>query len=371
MAVDYETDCVVAGAGAIGLAVARELAQSGRDVLIVEAEEAFGRGVSSRSSEVVHAGMYYTPGSLRARFCVEGKWLLYDFMNRHNIAHSRCGKLIVACEPDEVATLEAIMAKGAANGVDDLQLLDARQARALEPELQCVSAILSPSTGMMDSAGIMLALLGEAENAGATLATRSPVAGGRVGGRQIEIDIAGAEPMTIGCNQFVNCTSLNAPQLAARLEGLDEGHIPTAYYGKGSYFAIAGKVPFKRLIYPCPVVGGLGVHLTIDIGGQARFGPDVEWVDEPDYQVDPARADDFYALVRRYWPALPDDALQPSYAGVRPKIVPPGNAIQDFRIDGPEVHGVPGLVNLFGIESPGLTSCLAISRHVANMVNCT
>ncbi|NNJ75379.1 MAG: NAD(P)/FAD-dependent oxidoreductase [Anderseniella sp.] len=370
MAVDYEIDCVVAGAGAIGLAVARELAQSGREVLIVEADEAFGRGVSSRSSEVIHAGMYYTPGSLRAQLCVEGKWLLYDFMKKHNVSHSNCGKLIVACEPDEVATLEAIISKGAANGVNDLELLDESQARALEPELKCVAAILSPSTGMMDSAGVMLALLGEAENAGATLATRSPVAGGRVGGRQIEIDIGGAEPMTVGCNLFVNSTSLNAPQVASSLEGLDGVHVPTAYYGKGSYFSIAGKVPFSRLIYPCPVVGGLGVHLTIDVGGQARFGPDVEWVDEPNYNVDPARGDEFYAMVRRYWPALPDGALQPSYAGVRPKIVPPGNQIQDFRIDGPEAHGVPGLINLFGMESPGLTSSLAIGRYVVNLANC-
>lgn len=370
MAVDYEIDCVVAGAGAVGLAVARELARSGREVLIVEAGEAFGRGVSSRSSEVVHAGMYYKPGSLRAQLCVEGKWLLYDFMKKHNVAHSNCGKLIVACEPGEVATLEAIMAKGAANGVDDLELLDESQARALETELQCVAAVLSPSTGMMDSAGVMLALLGEAENAGATLATRSPVAGGRVGGRQIEIDIGGAEPMTVGCNLFVNSTSLNAPQVAANLEGLDGAHVPKAYYGKGSYFSIAGKVPFTKLIYPCPVVGGLGVHLTIDVGGQARFGPDVEWVDEPNYEVDPARGDEFYGLVRRYWPALPDGALQPSYAGVRPKIVPPGNNIQDFRIDGPETHGVQGLVNLFGIESPGLTSSLAIGRHVMKLASC-
>lgn len=370
MAVDYEIDCVVAGAGAIGLAVARELAQSGRDVLIVEADEAFGRGVSSRSSEVIHAGMYYTPGSLRAQLCVEGKWLLYDFMKKHNVAHTNCGKLIVACDPGEVATLEAIIAKGAANGVDDLEMLDESQARALEPELKCVAAVLSPSTGMMDSAGVMLALLGEAENAGATLATRSPVAGGRVGSRQIEIDIDGAEPMTIGCNLFVNSTSLNAPQVAANLQGLDAGHVPKAYYGKGSYFSIAGKVPFARLIYPCPVVGGLGVHLTIDVGGQARFGPDVEWVDEPNYEVDPARGDDFYAMVRRYWPALQDGSLQPSYAGVRPKIVPPGNHIQDFRIDGPQVHGVPGLINLFGMESPGLTSSLAIGRYVVKLTNC-
>jgi len=369
MAVDYEIDCVVAGAGAIGLAIARELAQADREVLIVESEEAFGRGVSSRSSEVVHAGMYYTPGSLRAQLCVEGKWLLYDFMKKHNVAHTSCGKLIVACEPQEVATLEGIVEKGAVNGVDDLEMLDQQDAMALEPELACVAAILSPSTGMMDSAGIMLALLGEAENAGATLATRSPVVGGRVGARQIEIDIGGAEPMTVGCNLFVNSTSLNAPDVASKLEGLDAVHVPTSYFGKGSYFSMAGKVPFKRLIYPCPVVGGLGVHLTIDVGGQARFGPDVEWVTQPNYDVDPARGDEFYALVRRYWPGLPDGVLQPSYAGIRPKIVPPGNQTQDFRIDGPQVHGVPGLINLFGMESPGLTSSLAVGRYIMNLIH--
>lgn len=368
MAVDYQIDCVVAGAGAIGLAIARELAMAGREVMILEAEQAYGRGVSSRSSEVVHAGMYYTLGSLRARLCVEGKWMLYDFMARHNIAHSRCGKLIVACSDEELPTLEQIMRTGAANGVDDLALLDASQAMSLEPALSCKAAILSPSTGMMDSAGIMLALLGEAENAGASLVTRTPVTGGRVGGSIIEIDTGGEEPMIIGCNLFINSASLNAPQLASTLQGLDGSHVPKAYYGKGSYFSMAGKAPFSRLIYPCPSTGGLGVHLTVDVGGQARFGPDVEWVDEPDYNVDPRRADEFYALVRRYWPGLPDGALQPSYAGVRPKIVPPGNMTQDFRIDGPEQHGVPGLINLFGMESPGLTSSLAIGRFVAEIV---
>ncbi len=368
MSVDFEIDCVVAGAGAVGLAVARELAQAGRDVVILEAGEAHGRGVSSRSSEVIHAGMYYTPGSLRARFCVEGKWLLYDFLKRHGVAHNNCGKLIVATTDDEVPVLQTIIQRGSANGVDDLELLDEGQALALEPALKCKAAILSPSTGMMDSAGLMLAVLGEAENAGASLATHSPIVGGRVGGHQIEIDVGGQEPMTIGCNLFVNATSLNAPAVARSLGGLDHAHIPTAYYGKGSYFSLAGKAPFSRLIYPCPAVGGLGVHLTIDVGGQARFGPDVEWVDEPDYTVDPHRARDFYALIRRYWPALPDGVLQPAYAGVRPKIVPPGAPTQDFRIDGPEVHGVPGLINLFGIESPGLTSSLAIARYVRQML---
>ena len=368
MAVDYEIDCVVAGAGVIGLAIARELAQAGREVLILESQEAFGRGVSSRSSEVIHAGMYYTPGSLRAKLCVKGKWQLYDFMKKHNVAHTNCGKLIVATSDEEVPILETIMQKGATNGVDDLTLLDQTQALALEPALSCKAAILSPSTGMMDSAGIMLALLGEAENAGASLAVRAPVTGGRVGGSLIEIDTGGDEPMTIGCNLFVNSTGLYAPHVAVSLEGLDASHVPTAYYGKGSYFSITGKAPFTRLIYPCPIVGGLGVHLTIDVGGQARFGPDVEWVDEPDYEVDPRRADEFYALVRKYWPGLQDGALQPSYAGVRPKIVPPGIQTQDFRIDGPDQHGVPGLINLFGMESPGLTSSLAIGRYVMDIV---
>lgn len=369
MAVDYEIDCVVAGAGAIGLAIGRELAQTGREVLVLEAGEAYGRGVSSRSSEVIHAGMYYEPGTLRAKLCVEGKWLLYDFLKKHNVAHNSRGKLIVATSDDELPTLEKIIRTGAANGVDDLELLDARQAVALEPELAVTGAILSPSTGMMDSAGLMLALLGEAENAGASLAIKAPVTGGRVGGSIIEVDTGGDDPMTIGCNLFVNATSLSAPAVASSLEGLDKAHVPTAYYGKGSYFSITGKAPFSRLIYPCPSVGGLGVHLTVDVGGQARFGPDVEWVDQPDYEVDPRRGDEFYALIRRYWPGLPDGALQPSYAGVRPKIVPPGSHTQDFRIDGPDQHGVPGLINLFGIESPGLTSSLAIGRYVLKMAH--
>jgi L-2-hydroxyglutarate oxidase LhgO len=368
MQVDYQIDCVVAGAGAIGLAIARELAQAGREVIILEAEEAFGRGVSSHSSEVIHAGMYYVPGTLRARLCVEGKWMLYDFIRKHNVAHTNCGKLIVAHDDSEIPTLERIMKTGEINGVDDMTLISGDAARKLEPQLAGVAAILSPSTGMMDSHGLMLALLGEAENAGATLALRSPVMAGRVGGKQIGIDVGGAEPMTIGCNLFVNSTSLNAPSVARALEGLDEKHIPQAYYDKGSYFSMAGKAPFSHLVYPCPVTGGLGVHLTVDVGGQARFGPDVEWVDKPDYEVDPKRAEDFYALVRRYWPGLPDGALQPAYAGVRPKIVPPGSATQDFRIDGPDQHGVPGLVNLFGIESPGLTSSLALGRFVGDLI---
>jgi L-2-hydroxyglutarate oxidase LhgO len=369
VAIDYEIDCVVAGAGAIGLAIARELAQAGREVIVLEAGDAFGHGVSSRSSEVIHAGMYYTPGTLRAKLCVEGKWLLYEFMEKHNVAHKRCGKLIAATSEEEILILEGIMERAPVNGVDDLTLLDARQAVGLEPELFCHAAILSPSTGMMDSHGIMVALLGEAENAGATLVLKTPVTGGVVGGKQLQINVGGEEPMTIGCNLFINSTSLNAPAVAASLEGLAAEQVPTAYYGKGSYFSMSGKAPFSRLIYPCPMVGGLGVHLTVDVGGQARFGPDVEWVDAPDYQVDPARAEDFYACVRRYWPGLPDGALQPAYAGVRPKIVGPGSPTQDFRIDGPEQHGVPGLVNLFGMESPGLTSCMAIGRHVRELCN--
>ena len=368
MAVDYQIDCAIAGAGAIGLAIARELAQAGREVIVLEAEEAFGRGVSSRSSEVIHAGMYYTPGTLRAKLCVEGKWLLYDFLKKHDVAHNNCGKLIVAHDDADIPTLEKIMKTGAINGVDDMTMLSGNQARRLEPELGGVAAILSPSTGMMDSHGLMLALLGEAENASATLVTNSPVMGGRVGGNQIEIDVGGTDPMTLGCNLFINSTSLNAPSVAASLEGLDKKHVPKAYYGKGSYFSMAGKAPFSHLIYPCPTVGGLGAHLTIDVAGQSRFGPDVEWVDKPDYVVDPKRAEDFYALVRRYWPGLPNGVLQPAYAGVRPKIVPPETATQDFRIDGPDAHGIPGLINLFGMESPGLTSSLAIGRYVLKMV---
>ncbi|RDK11150.1 NAD(P)/FAD-dependent oxidoreductase [Cupriavidus lacunae] len=361
-----QVDCVVIGAGVVGLAVARALAQQGREVIILEAENAFGTITSARNSEVIHAGIYYPAGSLKAQLCVRGKAMLYDYCASHHVAHQRCGKLIVATSEAQVATLEGIRAKAAANGVGDLRLVSRAEAQALEPQLQCHAALLSPSTGIVDSHGLMTALLGDAENAGAMLAVQSPVLSGAVtpDGIRLEIGSEDGSATTLLARTVVNSAGLTAPELARRIDGMPEAHIPPQYYAKGCYFTLAGRAPFSRLIYPVPEAAGLGVHLTIDLGGQARFGPNVRWIDEIEYGVDPADADAFYDEVRRYWPGLADGALQPGYAGIRPKISGPHEVAADFRIDGPAVHGVPGLVHLFGIESPGLTSSLAIAERV-------
>ena len=363
-----EVDCIVAGAGVVGLAVARALALAGREVLILEKAESFGTETSARNSEVIHAGIYYPQGALMARFCVAGRKALYDYLTERGLPHRRCGKLIVATNAAELEQLAGIRARAAANGVDDLELLSATQAQALEPALACTGALLSPSTGVIDSHAYMLSVLGEAEAHGAVLACQTPVLGGRVTPQGIEIDTGGAEPMRLRCRLFINAAGLGAPALARRIEGFPPERIPGTWWAKGNYFTLAGRSPFSRLIYPVPVPGGLGTHLTLDLAGQARFGPDVEWVEEIDYQVDPRRGDGFYAAIRRYWPDLPSDSLQPAYSGIRPKIVPPGAPGQDFVIEGPREHGAPGLVNLFGIESPGLTSSLAIGGYVAGMV---
>ncbi len=359
-------DCVVIGAGVVGLAVARELAAAGREVLILEAESAFGTGISARNSEVIHAGIYYPVGSLKARLCVAGRQQLYAYCAERGIAHRRCGKLIVADGDDQCAQLAGIAARARGNGVDDLQLLDSAQARVLEPALTCRAALLSPSTGIIDSHGLMLSLLGDAERRGAVLATHSRVAGGRVGDDGIVLDVAsGGERIELQARTVVNSAGLGARHVALALRGLAVETVPPLHYAKGNYYALAGRAPFSRLIYPVPEAAGLGVHLTLDLGGQARFGPDVEWIDAIDYTVDPARANAFYAEVRRYWPDLPDGALQPAYAGIRPKPHAPGEAACDFIVAGPAEHGVHGLVNLFGIESPGLTASLALAGHVA------
>ena len=368
-----QTEVAVIGAGVVGLAVARALAGAGHEVVILEAQNAFGTITSARNSEVIHAGLYYPPGSLRAELCVSGKAQLVDFCVSHGVAHQRCGKLIVATQADELPALDRLHATAQANGVDDLQPLSAAQARALEPALHCVGALLSPSTGIIDSHGLMLALLGDAERCGAMLALCSPLRGGRVTALGIELDVGGSDPQqaatTLRARWVVNSAGLDAPALARRLVGLDARHIPREHLAKGCYVSLPGRAPFSRLIYPAPGHSGhLGVHLTLDLGGQARFGPSFEWVNEIDYTVPAAAADAFYDQVRRYWPALPDGALQPAYAGVRPKISGPGEPAADFRIDGPGLHGVPGLVNLFGIESPGLTSCLAIAEQVAALL---
>jgi L-2-hydroxyglutarate oxidase LhgO len=359
-----KVDCVVVGAGVIGLAIARRLAQAGREVIVLEAAEGIGTITSSRNSEVIHAGIYYRAGSLMAQMCVSGKRALYQYCRDHGVPHRNCGKLIVATTPSETEKLQSIRAHAEANGVDDLQLLTGEAARALEPALNCDAALLSPSTGIIDSHAYMLALRGDAEEAGAAYAFHTPLLCARVGAGRIEIEAGGDAPMTLACNLLVNAAGLGAPALARSIEGMPIGMIPCAYLAKGNYFSCSARAPFSHLIYPVPEPGGLGVHLTLDMAGEARFGPDVEWVQSIDYAVDPARAERFYPAIRRYWPTLPDGALMPSYSGMRPKIVPPAVATQDFLIQGPADHGVAGLINLFGIESPGLTSSLAIADHV-------
>jgi len=362
-----KVECVVIGAGVIGLAVARRLAQSGREVIVLEAAEGIGTVTSSRNSEVIHAGIYYKAGSLMARMCVAGKHELYRYCSEHGIPHKNCGKLIVATMPTETERLQSIRAHAENNGVGDMQILSGKQARALEPALKCDAALLSPSTGIIDSHAYMLALRGDAEGAGAAFAFHTPLLRAKTRGGMIELDAGGEAPMTLECKLLVNAAGLDAPAIARVVDGMPIELIPRAYLAKGNYFSCSKKAPFSRLIYPVPEPGGLGVHLTLDMAGQARFGPDVEWVDRIDYAVDPSRAARFYPAIRKYWPTLPDGALMPSYSGMRPKIVPPAVASQDFMIQGPSDHGVDGLINLFGIESPGLTSSLAIADHVGEL----
>lgn len=362
-----KVDCIVVGAGVVGLAIARRLAQAGRDVIIVEAADDIGTGTSSRNSEVIHAGIYYAAGSLMARLCVAGKRALYAYCEDHGVPHRRCGKLIVATSADDNDKLGAIRARAAANGVDDLALLDTAAAQALEPALNCTAALLSPSTGIIDSHAYMLALRGDAEADGAMIAFNAPLQRAEVTADGLTVEIGGEAPMTLACRLLVNAAGLGAPAVAHAIDGMPRAHIPTGYLAKGNYVSCNTRAPFSRLIYPVPEPGGLGVHLTLDMGGQAKFGPDVEWVSSLDYEVDPARVARFYPAIRRYWPSLPDGALSPGYAGIRPKIVPPDIAVQDFVIQGPRDHGVGGLINLFGIESPGLTASLAIADHVAEL----
>jgi L-2-hydroxyglutarate oxidase LhgO len=361
-------DAVVVGAGVVGLAVARALALAGREVLILEAENAFGTATSARNSEVIHAGIYYPTGSLRAQLCVRGRRLLADFCESHGVAHRRCGKLIVACSNEELPVLDQLQAQALANGLvgdEALQRLSRSQALALEPALECRGALLSPATGIIDSHGLMLALLGDAQAHGALLAVCSPVQALAVRPGGIELQVGGEAPMRLLARTLVNAAGLGAVALAGATQGLDAAQVPRQHLSKGCYFSLAGRSPFSRLIYPAPgQAGHLGVHLTLDLGGQARFGPSFQWADAIDYSVRLEEAAGFEAEVRHYWPGLPDHALQPGYAGMRPKISGPGEPAADFRIDGPARHGVPGLVNLFGIESPGLTACLAIAQQV-------
>jgi L-2-hydroxyglutarate oxidase LhgO len=368
-----QVDTIVIGAGAVGLAVARALAASGRETIVVEAQPAIGQGVSSRNSEVIHAGLYYATGSLKTQLCVRGKELLYELCASHGVSHRRCGKLVVATTDSEAGALRVLEDRAGANGVP-VEWLDAGQAKALEPALNCVAALLSPTTGIVDSHGFMLALQGDFERAGGMVALGSPVASAVLGDATAPHVVRMADGSEVAAREIVNSASLHACALARRFEGLDPSFVPREHFAKGNYYSLAGRAPFTHLIYPAPADAWLGVHLTLDLGGQAKFGPDLEWLeardpDAIDYAVDPRRADGFYAEVRRYWPQLPDGVLQPSYSGVRPKIYGPGEKAPDFRIDGPGLHGVAGLVNLFGIESPGLTSALAIAEHVTALLD--
>ena len=358
-------DCLVIGAGVIGLAVARTLARSGRDVIVVEAENVIGSGTSSRNSEVIHAGIYYPTGLDKTRLCVAGKAMLYDFCRDYGVPHRRCGKLIVAAEEAEIDKLAALEAQAKANGVDDLVWLTGDEARALEPNLQAERALLSPSTGILDSHAFMLALRGDAEAHGAMIALETPVVAGRAASDGVVIETGGAEPMQVMAARVVNAAGLGAQAVARAIDGMPPDRIPPLHLAKGNYFSLSIRSPFSRLVYPMPAAGGLGVHLTLDLAGQARFGPDVEWIESIDYGVDPRRCESFYAAIRTYWPDLPDGALQPAYAGIRPKIARPGGSSTDFLIQDERDHGVPGLVNLFGIESPGLTASLAIAQEIA------
>ena len=360
-------DCVVIGAGVVGLAVARALALQGREVMVLEAADAIGTQTSSRNSEVIHAGIYYPQGSLKARLCVQGRQMLYAYCEARGIGHRRCGKLIVATHEAQQAQLQAIQAKAAANGVTDLVLLTREQAVAMEPALHCVAALHSPSTGIVDSHALMLALQGDLEHAGGMVVLNAPLARAQVRADGLMLEMQDGTQLI--ANSVINAAGVHAPALARTIEGLDARHVPAAHYCKGNYFTLSGRSPFQHLIYPVPEAAGLGVHLTVDLGGQAKFGPDVQWVDSPDdLVVQPARGEVFYAEVRKYWPALPDGALLPGYAGIRPKINAPHEAASDFVIQGPAEHGVPGLVNLFGIESPGLTSSLAIGEWVVGLL---
>ena len=363
-------DCVVIGAGVVGLAVARALALAGREVLVLEAQEGIGTGVSSRNSEVIHAGIYYAPGSLKARLCVRGKQLLYAYCGERGITHRRCGKLLVATDAAQVPQLQGIIDKARQNGVigaDGLLLLTREQARAMEPALACVAAIHSPGTGIIDSHAFMLVMQGDLEHAGGMVVFHSPVV--RAACRSGGIELATADGTRLRASTVVNSAGLQAVALARRFAGLDTACLPPAHFCKGNYFTLNGRSPFSRLIYPVPQAAGLGVHLTLDMGGQAKFGPDVQWVETADdLTVDPLRGDSFYAEVRKYWPDLKDGALIPGYCGIRPKINAPHEAARDFMIQGPVDHGVPGLVNLFGIESPGLTSALAIGELVQALI---
>lgn len=355
---------LVAGGGVVGLAVARAAALRGHEVIVAEAASAIGTGTSARNSEVIHGGLYYPTGSLRARHCVRGRRLLYAFCAEHGVPHRKCGKLIVATSDAELKKIETIDRQGKVNEVEGLQFVDAKTAMTMEPALSCTAALLSPETGIIDSHAYMLALRGDIEDRGGAIALNTPVVGMARRDGQWSVRFGGGDSFAF--DAVVNCAGLGAQALARAIEDYPQQRVPRLVYAKGNYFAYSGRPVFTRLIYPMPVDGGLGVHVTLDMAGRMRFGPDVEWIEQENYDVDPRRADAFYARVRTYWPGLRDGTLQPDYAGIRPKLHGPGEPQGDFLIEGPADHGVPGLAQMFGIESPGLTSSLSLAQDVAD-----
>jgi L-2-hydroxyglutarate oxidase LhgO len=366
-----EVDCIVIGAGVIGLAVARALAAHGREVIVLERERHFGMHVSSRNSEVIHAGIHYPPHSLKARMCVAGRELLYRYCAERGIDTSRCGKFTVATRAGQLPALEKIAMNARDSGVHDLVWMDGAEARRLEPALSCVAALSSPSTGIIDSHAYMRSLLADAEQGGARIVYGTAVAAMRTPGGSIDVLIGEDANPAVRARAVVNSAGLDAHRVAASIEGFPREHIPQIYYGKGSYFALTGKSPFVRLIYPAPPTSGghLGIHMTLDLKGAARFGPDLEWVDGVDYAVDERRLAAFSGAIKEYWPDLDPIRLKPAYAGVRPKLSGPGESARDFYISGPHDHGVAGIVNLFGMESPGLTSSLALGEYIAGLLS--
>lgn len=363
---EFDFDAVVVGAGAVGLASGYALAKRGLVVAVLEKERAIGQGVSSRNSEVVHGGLYYPAGSLKARLCVQGRRALYAFLDTHQVAYRKCGKLVVATAPEEVERLDAILEQARVNDVEGMERLTGAQAIALEPGLNCVEALLSPESGVFDSHGYMLAMVGEIEAAGGAVVTATPFEGATpLAGGGFRVRAGGEAPTELTCRLLVTAPGLSAQHVAGEIEGFPKDQIPAGHFGKGVYFRLQGRAPFERLVYPPPIPGALGTHYRKDLGGQAVFGPDLVFVETEDYSVDPAKASEFAAYVRKFWPDVREELLAPDYAGIRPKLHGPGEPQPDFRIDGPEAHGLDGLVTLFGIESPGLTSSLAIGEMVA------
>jgi L-2-hydroxyglutarate oxidase LhgO len=363
-----EIECVVIGGGVVGLACAAAIARSGRDVLVLEAESALGTHASSRNSEVIHAGIYYPPGSLKAELCRRGRAQLYAFAKDRGIAFQKIGKLIVACSQGQVAKLEAIRRSAIANHVTDLEMLTKLEANRLEPSVSCTAALISPSTGIIDSHAYMLALSGELEAHGGMIALQTAVSTCNVSENRIIVKTGGENAIQLKARHLINCAGLMAPAVARSMKGLKENSVPQTHYAIGHYYRLTGRSPCQRLVYPLPEPGGLGIHLTVDLGGQAKFGPDVRWIDKIDYSFDDSRFGEFVSAIQAYLPELQVDRLAPDYTGIRPKIVGAGQPDADFRIDGAEVHGGRGVVNLFGIESPGLTASLAIGDYVADLV---